>query len=203
MEACKLEDGMVFKVLPSLFKIGSTLYTYPVDKLFLETGMATGGYNRKMIYDDTGLLIKIILKAKSDSLEVGTKLLKSYIKNYIICVCHDDKIKYAFIGKSLLDALQGYNFNINSNDYFQINKKMVDGNGYSFPDYKSSQIVKRENNVDLFTLLKNQKVYIEDIVSKNNIVSNINILKQEGLYGYFSEVISDERDKKISEILAE
>ena len=105
---------------------------------------------------------------------------------------------------SLFKVLENYDFNTSSNDYLRINMEMVGPYGSNhFPDYKNSQIIQRENNVDYAKLLINEEVYIEDIVKKNNISANVDILKQEGLYGYLSEVISDERDKKISEILTE
>lgn len=195
MEPCKLEDGMVFKVLPVLKRDGSALPYYSIDNL-LST-------NRKNVYDDTGYLRKMLHKFRLEDSENGSKLFQRLIKREIICIYHDAKIKYTFIGKVLTDILQNYDFSIESNDYFEISQKRVDVHGHILYDYKSSRIVKKENNVDLFTLLKNQKVYIEDIVKKNNISANVDILKQEGLYGYLSEVISDERDKKISEILVE
>jgi hypothetical protein len=194
MEACKLEDGMVFKVLPVLKRDGGTLPYYPIDNL-LST------INRKNIYDDTGYLRKAVHRFMQNS-KIDSRLFPRLMKSEIICIYHDAKIKYAFIGKSLSDILKDYDFSIESNDYFEIVQKKVDVHGHMLYDYKSSRIIKRENNVDLFTLLKSEKVYIEDIVKKNNIVSNINILKEEGLYGYLSEVISDERDRKISNILA-
>jgi hypothetical protein len=196
MEHCKLENGMIFKILPIKKKDGSILNVYPVDKMYLQN-------SRKIIYDDTGNLRKIILSVKSNSLEDGTKLLKSFMRHNIICLYHDNKIKYTFIGKSLIEIIQNYDFNINSSDYLQISQKMVNVHGNMLPDYSDSRIIEKKDNVDLLTLLVNEKVYIEDIVKKNNISANVDILKQEGLYGYLSEVISDERDKKISEILAE
>ena len=196
MEACKLEDGMVFKVLPVLKRDGSTLPYYSIDNLLSST-------NRKNVYDDTGSLRKMVNKFRMENSEIGSKLFQRLIRREIICIYHDAKIKYAFIGKVLVDILKDYDFSIESNDYFEIVQKKVDVHGHMLYDYKSSRIIKRENNVDLFTLLKNEKVYIEDIVKRNNISNNTDILKQEGLYGYLSEVISDERDRKISNILAE
>lgn len=196
MEACKLEDGMVFKVLPVLKRDGSTLPYYSIDNLLSST-------NRKNVYDDTGYLRKIVHKFRMENSEIGSKLFKRLIKREIICIYHDAKIKYAFIGKVLADILKDYDFSIESNDYFEIIQNRVEVHGHMLYDYKNSRIIKRENNVDLFTLLKNENVYIEDIVKRNNISNNTDILKQEGLYGYLSEVISDERDRKISNILAE
>jgi hypothetical protein len=190
---CKLEDGMVLKILPIKKRDGTALSSYPVDQVYLSN-------RRKIVYDDTGNLRKILLKVKSENTDLGYQLLKSFVKRYIICFYHDEKIKYTFVSKTILDILANYNFR---SDYLVIDQRMIDTQGHMLPDYRNSKVVKKESNVDFLTLLNNEKVYIEDIVSKNNIVSNINILKEEGLYGYLSEVISDERDKKISEILTE
>lgn len=68
MEHCKLEDGMIFKVLPIIKRNGDTLNVYPVDKIYIES-------KRKMIYDDTGVLRGIRTKL--------WKVILHYIEIYI------------------------------------------------------------------------------------------------------------------------
>jgi len=50
-------------------------------------------------------------------------------------------------------------------------------------------------------ILLNQPFYIEDYVEKNNVYKNIDILKKEGLSDYIYEIISENREKKINQVL--
>ena len=90
---------------------------------------------------------------------------------------------------------------------------MVKASVGDLPSFDKSKIIQQDwdrPNIDIdnqkawFEWLRiNQPFYIEDYVEKNNVYKNIDILKKEGLSDYIQEIITDNRDKKINQVLTQ
>lgn len=202
----KLKDGDVVKILPILKKKGGFSAVEQLSAFHI---------GNKIIYDTPENYLKAALHKKF-LIDNDTKLnpLRLKVNKTILCIFHEDEIKFTLVGKKMLDIIvegYGYKFDPRNNYQLKVNIKMVQasvGNLQSFDDSKVIEQEWNKPNIDIDNqeawfewLRNNQPFYIEDYVEKNNVYKNIDILKKEGLSDYIYEIISENREKKINQVL--
>ena len=196
----KLEDGDIVKILPILKKDGSFI---PILEII--------GYNigNKMVYDNSNYLKRALQKKYLD--ENLTNYNPNSVKRYFLCIYHNNEIKYTSVGKKIMEKLmKDYKFDPRNNLQLSVKIEMIN-NTRPLPSFDKSEIIEKgwikpniniDSQTDWFDWLKNnQPFYIEDRIEKNNVFNNIEVLKKEGLSDYITEIISEDRDKKLEKIL--
>lgn len=200
----KLKDGDVVKILPIVKKKGG----------FSAVEQLNGFYiGEKIIYDTPENYLKVALNKKF-FIDNDTKLspLRLKFNKTVLCVFHEGEIKFTLVGKKMLDIIvAGYKFDPRNNYQLKVNIEMVKASVGDLPSFDKSEIIQQDwdrPNIDIdnqeawFEWLRvNQPFYIEDYVEKNNVYKNIDILKKEGLSDYIYEIISENREKKINQVL--
>lgn len=200
----KLKDGDVVKILPIVKKKGG----------FSAVEQLNGFYiGEKIIYDTPENYLKVALNKKF-FIDNDTKLspLRLKVNKTVLCVFHEGEIKFTLVGKKMLDIIvAGYKFDPRNNYQLKVNIEMVKASVGDLPSFDKSEIIQQDwdrPNIDIdnqeawFEWLRaNQPFYIEDYVEKNNVYKNIDILKKEGLSDYIYEIISENREKKINQVL--
>lgn len=200
----KLKDGDVVKILPVVKKKGG----------FSAVEQLNGFYiGEKIIYDTPENYLKAALNKKF-FIDNDTKLspLRLKVNKTVLCVFHEGEIKFTLVGKKMLDIIvAGYKFDPRNNYQLKVNIEMVKASVGDLPSFDKSEIIQQDwdrpsididNQEAWFEWLRvNQPFYIEDYVEKNNVYKNIDILKKEGLSDYIYEIISENREKKINQVL--
>jgi hypothetical protein len=200
----KLKDGDVVKILPIVKKKGG----------FSAVEQLNGFYiGEKIIYDTPENYLKAALNKKF-FIDNDTKLspLRLKFNKTVLCIFHEGEIKFTLVGKKMLDIIVGgYKFDPRNNYQLKVNIEMVKASVGDLPSLDKSEIIQQDwdrPNIDIdnqeawFEWLRaNQPFYIEDYVEKNNVYKNIDILKKEGLSDYIYEIISENREKKINQVL--
>lgn len=196
----KLQDGDIVKILPILKKDGGFI---PI----LEVVCYNIG--NKMIYDNSNYLKRALQKKYFD--ENLTNYHAHGTKKYFLCIYHNNEIKYTSVGKKIMEKLmKDYKFDPRNNLQLSVKIEMIN-NTRPLPSFDKSEIIEKgwikpniniDSQTDWFDWLKNnQPFYIEDRIEKNNVFNNIEVLKKEGLSDYITEIISEDRDKKLEKIL--
>lgn len=200
----KLKDGDVVKILPIVKKKGG----------FSAVEQLNGFYiGEKIIYDTPENYLKAALNKKF-FIDNDTKLspLRLKFNKTVLCIFHEGEIKFSLVGKKMLDIIvAGYKFDPRNNYQLKVNIEMVKASVGDLPSFDKSEIIQQDwdrPNIDIdnqeawFEWLRaNQPFYIEDYVEKNNVYKNIDVLKKEGLSDYIYEIISENREKKINQVL--
>ena len=200
----KLKDGDVVKILPIVKKKGG----------FSAVEQLNGFYiGEKIIYDTPENYLKAALNKKF-FIDNDTKLspLRLKFNKTVLCIFHEGEIKFSLVGKKMLDIIVGgYKFDPRNNYQLKVNIEMVKASVGDLPSFDKSEIIQQDwdrpsididNQEAWFEWLRaNQPFYIEDYVEKNNVYKNIDILKKEGLSDYIYEIISENREKKINQVL--
>ena len=200
----KLKDGDVVKILPIVKKKGGFSAVEQLNGFFI---------GEKIIYDTPENYLKVALNKKffiDNSTELNPLRVK--INKTALCIFHEGEIKFTLVGKKMLDIIvAGYKFDPRNNYQLKVNIEMVKTSVGHLPSFDKSKIIQQDwdkPNIDIdnqeawFEWLRaNQPFYIEDYVEKNNVYKNIDILKKEGLSDYIYEIISENREKKINQVL--
>jgi hypothetical protein len=196
----KLQDGGIIKLLPILRKSGDLSFSITADAVYLEN---------KFIFDFTGknYLRRMTWSSKNNpngsSIPLATKhFLSAYVNG---------EIKFINVGKSIMDIISDVNFDVRSDDHLHLKIRMVNTPGGQFPDYKSSCIVSKKwdkpvmdiNDMNEWSrwIKSNQPGYIEDFLERQSMYNHIDILKKAYGENLLSEIVSDDRNKKIETIL--
>jgi hypothetical protein len=197
----KLKDGDILKVLPILQK-NDTFVPILEKKMF--------NISKRLIFDDdkNGYLGKSIQNLIYHGTNKNNHTLG---KTYFICVYINNEIKYVRIGKTICEKMQYYKFDPRNNLHLSINIDMKDiGNGTKLPSYKSTIVEKDwdrpsidiNSQSDWINFIKNnQQGYIEDYLEKYNVYNNMDILKESGLTDAISELVIENRERKLNKIL--
>lgn len=199
----KLKDGDIVKILPIVKKTGEFS---PIEELKF---FYIGG---KLIYDTKESHLRIALRKKCMNQTIYGKPLKSQITRFALCIYHEGEIKFTSVCKKIKDKLiNGYKFDPRNNYQLKVDIEMVTSSIGYLQSFDKSEIIQQEwdkPNIDINNqeawfewLRNNQPFYIEDYVEKNNVFNKIDILKKEGLSDYIYEIITENRDKKINQLL--
>lgn len=198
----KLKDGDILKILPIYKKDGNYELFRHVECAWMDN---------KMIYDDSGkgYLMRMFLNARKDP--SFSKNTMTYTKRNFLSVYVDGGIKFVSITPRLLEVIMNGmpNYDIDDNKHLLIVSKMKSG----FPDYSESKIIERDWVKPIIGfdtksewkewILSNQPVYLEDIISKMNVINNLQTIKKVlGNEYILSDLISEDRDEKINKILS-
>ncbi len=196
---CKLQDGGIVKLLPILRKSGELNLSITADVVFLEN---------RFLYDLTGkdYLRRMTWNSKNPTNNTVIPLAKKHFLSIYI----NGEIKFISVGKTIMDIINPENFDLENDDHLHIKIKMVGDNYNKYQDYKSSCIVSKKwdkpfmsNDKDsTYNWIKsNQPGYIEDFLDKQSMYNHIDILKRAFGEHLLSDIISDDRNKKIETIL--
>ena len=199
----RLKDGDVVKILPIVKKKGGFSAVEQLSAFHI---------GNKIIYDTPENYLKVALNKKffiDNSTELNPLRVK--INKTALCIFHEGEIKFTLVGKKMLEIVAGYKFDPRNNYQLKVNIEMVKTSVGHLPSFDKSEIIQQDwdrPNIDIDNqeawfewLRNNQPFYIEDYVEKNNVYKNIDILKKEGLSDYIYEIISENREKKINQVL--
>lgn len=157
----------------------------------------------KIYYDHTGLLNKICRKQRE--LGMTSKMIGS---KYWYCVLDKGEIKMIQVGRKISEILKNYDFSFNSNDHLLVDIKKVSSHIGPLDSYDDSIIKSIDNLSPKFNsedeyykfIIENQPFYLEDFLSKNSVVNNLDVIKKFFTQSY-KLVIQEERENKLNELL--
>lgn len=196
----KLKHGDTFKVLPIVMK----------DNTFSSHIVVLSGYFfNRIIYDtSSGYLANFFRENFSNS-----EIQKFRIIRNFFCIYINGKVEFICVGRYLTEFIRNSILDIRDNK--QLCVSIIDrsmGSG-QYSDYSKSIFIERDwvkpvKNINsqlewIDWIKNNQQGYIEEYIEKLNIINNIDIFKDKGLpfTNLISEIISEERNKKLDKIL--
>ena len=197
----KLQNGDILKILPIYKRDGGFELFKHVECAWMDN---------KMIYDDSGkgYLSRMFFsnRRKNPTSKDMTLTRRNFLSVYV-----NGGIKFVSVTQRVLDIIMDGmpHYDVNDNNHLLIVSEMKSG----FPDYSGSKIIQRdwvkpilgfdENNEWKEWILSNQPCYLEDIISKMNVVNNLQTIKNVlGSEHILADLISEDRDEKINKILS-
>jgi hypothetical protein len=191
----KLENGQVLKIIPIIRKDGSRCFFIPVSCIFVDN---------KMIYDDGFYLNKLYNNYRDSNLRIN------YTKKYLLSVWHENQLKMISVGKSIHDViieeLSKCSYDFRNNKHLKVvSLEVKTGFGQSFPDYKSSHFIDLdwekpvESREEWIEFIKNNQFEFDEFLKVKGVMYNLNFLNSK-FNNFFSDLISDMRNKKIEEL---
>ena len=200
----KVADGDILKILPIPRKDGKFDLCKVVSCSFIDN---------KMIYDldeSKGYLRRMCYAHRKNTSRNDIPLSK----RHFFCVYIDGKVKFISVGARLMDIITGYNkFDVNDDKHLLINIQMVSTGGAfnQLPSYDNSKIITKEwirpvsdpTNQELWMdwIRNNQPEYLEDFLERNSLMNNIPSVKKAFGSDLLSEIIVEDRDRKINQII--
>jgi len=195
----KLQDGDVIKILPVLKKDGKFDFFRNVAAI----------YTNKFIYDNSG---KDYLKRMCFSKREKGIAKPNIIHRRFFCVYINGLIKFMFVGEKLHEIIMSVeNHSIRDNKHLLINVKMVNIGSEMLPSYEHSSIIDKEWDIPISNkdsqeewldwIKKNQPCYLDDYLERLSIFNNIPELKKAFGEDFLTDLIIDDRDKKIKLLL--
>lgn len=191
----KIQDGDILKILPIINKDGSASWGRHYTTVY---------NNEKFIYDNSGkdYLNRIACKVAFDSSRV--------VHNRFAFNCYINKeIKIVSLSRSIIDIIKNSEpLCISDNKHLFIKIKLN-----KFPNYYKESYIDNYNweipvldpdsKEEWTNWIKSNQPDFEGFLEENNVFNNINELKI--LFGsdLLSEIISEDRDKKIVKIIAD
>lgn len=196
----KLQHNDIIKPLPIITNSGVKPYII-INSFYINS--------RIIIYDTPNSLLKraLVKKTKREmALNVSTDKYQKAVR-YFLCIYHDNQIKFTYVGRQLMDKLmEGYKtqspfWMIPNNIHLKIDINMK---STPYPNFSNSEIIESDFDIDndyLQWIKDNQPFYIEDFIKRNDVYANLAVLQKEGLYGYITDVIADDREEKINQVI--
>ncbi len=198
----KPQNNDIVKILPILKKDNKFEIVKSVTSVFIDN---------RVIYDLSGkdYLRRMILSSKKSGNNIQWSL------RHIFCVYINGEVKYLITGKSLLDLIYDATsrYDIRDNKHLHIKVRYIDVDGISqkLPSYDKSFITYHDwekpiDDIDdqpkwIEWIKNNQPGYLDDYLDKMCMTKNIDLLKREYGEHFLSEIISEDRNKKIEDIL--
>jgi hypothetical protein len=181
--------------MPIIRKDGSHCFFIPVSCIFVDN---------KMIYDEGFYLNKLYSNYRDSNLRVN------YTKKYLLSVWHDNKLKMISVGKSIhdiiIEELSKGSYDFRNNKHLKVvSLEVKTGFGQSFPDYKSSHFIDLdwekpvESREEWIEFIKNNQFEFDEFLKVKGVMYNLNFLNSK-FNNFFSDLISDMRNKKIEEL---
>jgi hypothetical protein len=191
----KLEDGDIIKILPMIDKNNNISWIKKYDCVGLNT--------KTFISDTKGYLKRISHKLRESHIDlpISTK----YAMNIYI----DDEIRILNVGKTLFQMIidNPKLWDIKGNhQIFVVKKEVSAGGGQVFPDWKSSYVSEKSwippvNDMDSkeewFSYIKSNGPDFDNHLEKSNIFNHKQLLINHLGKDMLSELISDDRQKKL------
>lgn len=191
----KLENDQVLKIMPIIRKDGSHCFFIPVSCIFVDN---------KVIYDEGVYLNKLYSNYRDSNLRIN------YTKKYLLSVWHDNQLKIISVGKSIhdiiIEELSKGSYDFRNNKHLKVvSLEVKTGFGQSFPDYKSSHFIDLdwekpvESREEWIEFIKNNQFEFDEFLKVKGVMYNLNFLNSK-FNNFFSDLISDMRNKKIKEL---
>lgn len=197
----KLEDGDVIKILPMIDKSDKISWIKPYDCSFVDM---------KIVYDDTdkSYLRRISHKLRESNSSTKLPITKRYGMNIYV----DGEIRILNVTKTLFEMIKNNKdlLDIRGNHQLFVVKDEVRASGQVFPDWKKSYVSEKSWTspvVDInskekwYSYIKSNQPDFDAHIEKNSIFNQKQLLVNLLGTDMLSELISDDREKKLDKIL--
>jgi hypothetical protein len=157
-----------------------------------------------VIYDEGVYLNKLYSNYRDSNLRIN------YTKKYLLSVWHENQLKMISVGKSIhdiiIEELSKGSYDFRNNKHLKVvSLEVKTGFGQSFPDYKSSNFIDLdwekpvESREEWIEFIKNNQFEFDEFLKVKGVMYNLNFLNSK-FNNFFSDLISDMRNKKIEEL---
>ena len=206
MKIHKLENGDVIKILPMIDKNDKISWIRPYDATFVDM---------KTIYDDSdkSYLRRISHKQMIRLLESNSNNKLQVTTRYGMNIYIDGEIRFLNVTKTLFEIITNNPklWDIKGNHQIFVSMKEVSvGGGQVFPDWKKSYVSEKNwtspvidiNSKDeWYSYIKSNQPDFDTQIEKNSIFNHKQLLIDYLGKDMLSELISDDREKKLDKIL--
>jgi hypothetical protein len=189
-----LENSQVLKIMPIIRKDGSHCFFIPVSCIFVDN---------KVIYDEGIYLNKLYSNYRDSNLRIN------YSKKYLLSVWHENQLKMISVGKSIhdiiIEELSKGSYDFRNNKHLKIISKEVKSAIGPLLDYKSSHFIDLDWNKPVDSkeewtdFIKNNQFEFDEFLKVKSVMYNLTFLNSK-FDNFFSDLISDIRNKKIEEL---
>jgi hypothetical protein len=193
----KPEDGDIIKVIPIIKHDGTLVPFYDIIGLYLKNVFIFDDLNKKYIYKIWDKYSKLSNRSKDVQM----------IRRAYFLVIINGTVKFmpssASLSKIIISSL-----NLDNkvdNKFIKIVKEMRRSGSMTLPTFENSEVIdiKWEKPDDIYEWVKaHQPFYLEEHISKNNIFKHMDLVKEAFGADLIADVISDDRDRKISDIVS-
>jgi len=199
----KLEDGDIIKILPMIDKNNNISWIKMYDCVGLNT--------KTFISDksDKSYLRRISHKLRESNSSVKLPISTRYAMNIYI----NGEIRILNVGKTLFEMITNNPklWDIRGNHQIIVVKKEISaGGGQFFPSFNKSYVSEKSwtppvNDInsqdECFSYIKSNQPDFDNHLEKSNIFNHIQLLINHLGKDMLSELISDDREKKLDKIL--
>jgi hypothetical protein len=199
----KLEDGDIIKILPMIDKNNNISWIKMYDCVGLNT--------KTFISDksDKSYLKRISHKLRESNSSVKLPISTRYAMNIYI----NGEIRILNVGKTLFEMITNNPklWDIRGNHQIIVVKKEISaGGGQVFPSFNKSYVSEKSwippvNDInsqdECFSYIKSNQPDFDNHLQKSNIFNHIQLLINHLGKDMLSELISDDREKKLDKIL--
>ena len=199
----KLEDGDIIKILPMIDKSNNISWIKQYDCVGLNT--------KTFISDksDKSYLRRISHKLRESNSSVKLPISTRYAMNIYI----NGEIRILNVGKTLFEMITNNPklWDIRGNHQIIVVKKEISaGGGQVFPSFGKSYVSEKSwippvNDInsqdECFSYIKSNQPDFDNHLQKSNIFNHIQLLINHLGKDMLSELISDDREKKLDKIL--
>jgi len=199
----KLEDGDIIKILPMIDKNNNITWIKMYDCVGLNT--------KTFISDksDKSYLRRISHKLRESNSSVKLPISTRYAMNIYI----NGEIRILNVGKTLFEMITNNPklWDIRGNHQIIVVKKEISaGGGQFFPSFNKSYVSEKSwtppvNDInsqdECFSYIKSNQPDFDNHLEKSNIFNHIQLLINHLGKDMLSELISDDREKKLDKIL--
>jgi hypothetical protein len=198
----KLEDGDIIKILPMIDKNNNITWIKMYDCVGLNT--------KTFISDksDKSYLKRISHKLRESNSSVKLPISTRYAMNIYI----NGEIRILNVGKTLFEMITNNPklWDIRGNHQIIVVKKEISaGGGQVFPSFNKSYVSEKSwippvndiNSQEWFSYIKSNQPDFDNHLEKSNVFNHKQLLINHLGKDMLSEIISDDREKKLDKIL--
>jgi hypothetical protein len=198
----KLEDGDIIKILPMIDKNNNISWIKMYDCVGLNT--------KTFISDksDKSYLKRISHKLRESNSSIKLPISTRYAMNIYI----NGEIRILNVGNTLFEMITNNPklWDIRGNHQIIVVKKEISaGGGQVFPSFNKSYVSEKSwippvndiNSQEWFSYIKSNQPDFDNHLEKSNIFNHIQLLINHLGKDMLSELISDDREKKLDKIL--
>ncbi len=205
MKIHKLENGDVIKILPMIDKNNKITWIKQYDCVGLNT--------KTLISDTKGYLKRISHNLRKSNSSINLPISTKYAMNIYI----DGEIRILNVGKTLFEMITNNTkpfetlWDIRGNhQIFVVKKEVSVGGGQVFPSFDKSYVSEKSwtppvNDIDSqdewYSYIKSNQPDFDNHLEKSNIFVHKQLLINHLGKDMLGEIISDDRQKKLDEIL--
>jgi len=198
----KLEDGDIIKILPMIDKNNIISWVKKYDCVGLNTNTFISDTSEK------GYLKRISHKLRESNSSIKLPITTRYGMNIYI----DGEVRILNVGKTLFEMIVDNPklLDIRGDHQIFVVKKEVSAGGQVFPDWKSSYVSEKSwtppvNDInskdEWYSYIKSNQPDFDNHLEKSNIFNHKQLLTDYLGKDMLGEIISDDRQKKLDEIL--